>query len=199
LKHLQQASQQSNIPVDLEWMPFLLNPNMSEEGEPIREHLSKKYGPSAAQQFNDPDSSLCVMGRKVEIEFNNNRKVVNSKRAHALVEHLKHEKSNEIANQFMEDLYKMYFEDGDDINDETVLVAAVNKYGLNEDQARRVMAPDYLKEIVEKDRYNKYKYGVSGVPYFIIYPNDGNSRPVTFSGAMPVEVIADQLEEATHV
>jgi predicted DsbA family dithiol-disulfide isomerase len=199
LKHLQQASQQTNIPVNLEWMPFLLNPNMPEEGEPIGEHLSKKYGPSAAQRFNDPNSSLRVMGRNVGIEFNNDRKVVNSKRAHALVEYLKHEKGNDAANQLMEDLYKMYFEDGQDINDETVLITAVNKYGLDAEHTRRVIAPDYLKEIVEKDQHNKYRYGVSGVPFFIIHPNDGKSRPVTFSGAYPVEVIAEQLEEAARL
>ena len=169
---------------------------MPEEGEPIIEHLSKKYGPSAAQRFHDPNSSLRVMGRKVGIEFNNDRKAVNTKRAHSLVEYLKQEKGNDVANQFMEDLYKIYFEDGQDINDETVLVQAVSKYGLDGEQARRVMAPDYLKEIAEKDQHNKYKYGVSGVPFFMIHPNDGRSRPVAFSGAYPVEVIAEQLEEA---
>ncbi|KAG7345991.1 dsba oxidoreductase [Nitzschia inconspicua] len=172
---------------------------MSEEGEPIIEHLSKKYGPSAAQGFNDPNSSLRVMGRKVGIEFNNDRKIVNTKRAHALVEYLKQEQGNDVANQFMEDLYKLYFEDAKDINDESVLVEAVGKYGVESGQAHRVMAPDYLKEISEKDRQNKLKYGVSGVPFFMIYPNDGKSRPVAFSGAYPVEVIAEQLEEAADV
>lgn len=169
---------------------------MPEDGEPIIEHLSKKYGPAAAQRFNDPNSSLRVMGRKVGIEFNYDRKAVNTKRAHALVEYLKNEKGNDVANTFMEDLYKIYFEDGQDINDETVLVTAVSSHGVDAEQARRVMAPDHLQEIEEKDRHSKHKYGVTGVPFFMVYPNDGQSRPVAFSGAYPVEVIAEQLEEA---
>ena len=47
---------------NLDRLPFLLNPDMPEEGEPIAEHLSRKYGPSAMQRFNDPNSSLRVMG-----------------------------------------------------------------------------------------------------------------------------------------
>lgn len=172
---------------------------MPDEGEPIIEHLSKKYGAAAAQRFNDPNSSLHVMGRTVGIEFTNDRKAVNTKRAHSLVECLKKDLGNDAANKFMEDLYKLYFEDGQDINDEAVLVEAVGKHGMDAEQARRVMAPDYLEEIAEKDRQNKFKYGVSGVPFFMIHPNDGKSRPVSFSGAHPVEVIAEQLEEAADV
>ena len=53
---------------------------MPEEGEDIKEHLIRKYGPSAAQRFNDPNSQLRKMGRDVGIEFTNDRKAVNTKR-----------------------------------------------------------------------------------------------------------------------
>jgi predicted DsbA family dithiol-disulfide isomerase len=98
----------------------------------------------------------------------------------------------------MEDLYKAYFEEGRDINDETLLaeMASDSKYGLDVEQAKRAMADDHLKEIAVQDRQNKFKYGVSGVPFFMVHPADGKSRPVAFSGAYPVEVIAEQLEEA---
>ncbi|KAL3911878.1 MAG: hypothetical protein SGILL_007111 [Bacillariaceae sp.] len=195
------ASQQSGIPINLEWMPFLLNPDMPEEGEDITEHLSRKYGSSAAQRFNDPNSSLRVMGRKVGIEFTNDRKAVNTKRAHALVEHLKQSPAhgNDVANQFMEHLYKLYFEEGRDINDETLLaeIMVSEQYGLDTEQAKRAMSADHLKEIAVQDRQNKVQYGVSGVPFFMIHSSvDTKSRPVAFSGAYPIEIIAEQLEEA---
>mmetsp|Transcript_26620 Transcript_26620/g.49721 ORF Transcript_26620/g.49721 Transcript_26620/m.49721 type:complete len:189 (-) Transcript_26620:1785-2351(-) len=184
-------------------MPFLLNPNMSNEGEGMLEHLTKKYGPSAAERFHDPDSPLKVMGRKVGIEFNNDRKVVDTKKAHALMEYIKEQCGNDKANQFMEDLFHAYLEEGKDINDETMLVETAvrntNDNGISADDARRAMGPDHVKQILIQDRQNKYKYGVSGVPFFMIHPNnndDDNSRPVAFSGAYPVEVIAEQLQEA---
>lgn len=181
--------------MNLEWLPFLLNPNMPEEGEGIKEHLTRKYGASAAARFNDPNSNLRVMGRKVGIEFNNDRKAVNTKRAHALVELLKAKGENEQANSFMVDLYKCYFEQGEDINNESLLKEKVAKYDVDETEISFAMAEHNLIDIVKKDREIKRMYGVSGVPYFMIHPSNGG-RPVAFSGAYPPEIIAEQLEEA---
>jgi predicted DsbA family dithiol-disulfide isomerase len=194
---LEAASQASGVKVHLEWLPFLLNPNQpDDEGEDIQTHLIKKYGPSAAKGFNDPNSQLRVMGRKVGIEFNNDRKIVNTKRAHALVELLKAKGENDSANEFMVDLYQSYFERGENINDETLLTEkVVQSYGVNETEAKLAMGEPNLVEIAKQDRKVKSTYGVSGVPFYMIHPNNGG-RPVTFSGAYPPEIIAEQLEEA---
>lgn len=37
------------------WKPFLLNPDMADEGEPIEQHLRKKYGDAATQRFLSED------------------------------------------------------------------------------------------------------------------------------------------------
>mmetsp|Transcript_1413 Transcript_1413/g.1923 ORF Transcript_1413/g.1923 Transcript_1413/m.1923 type:complete len:176 (-) Transcript_1413:334-861(-) len=168
---------------------------MSEQGESIKEHLTKKYGSSAAASFNDPNSNLRVMGRKVGIEFNDNRLMVNTKRAHALVEHLKTKGENESANEFMVDLYKSYFEHGQDINDETLLKEKVLKFGVVEQEASFALSDHNLMEITKKDRQVKSSYGVNGVPFYMIHPNNGGP-PVAFSGAYPPEIIGEQLEVA---
>lgn len=194
---MEAAEQASGIKVDLEWMPFLLNPNMSEEGEGIKEHLVKKYGPSAASSIDDPNSSLKVMARKVGIEFNNDRKMLNTRRAHALVELLKVKGENAKANAFMEDLYKSYFEMAENINDEDLLKEKVAKYGVDETEAAFALGEQNLGEIARLDRKIKTTYGVSGVPFFMVHPADG-STPVAFSGAYPPEIIAEQLQKAAN-
>lgn len=183
--------------MNLEWLPFLLNPNMSDEGENIVDHLTKKYGPSATASFSDPNSRLKVMGRNVGIEFNNNRLMVNTKRAHALVEHLKTKEGNDSANSLMVDLYKAYFEEAKDINNESILLEFAKKYEIDETEAKFAMGDHNLVTIAKLDRETKAKYGVSGVPFFMVQPNKGG-RPVAFSGAYPPEVIAEQLEEAAE-
>ena len=136
------------------------------------------------------------MGRKVGIEFNNDRLAVNTKRAHSLVELLKNKGENDKANAFMEDLYIAYFEDGENINDEKVLKEKIAKYDVDEQEIAFAMTEHNLMEVVQKDRDVKAKYGVSGVPYFMIHPNKGGGLPVAFSGAYPPEAIAEQLQEA---
>ncbi|BBI48601.1 hypothetical protein HORIV_10220 [Vreelandella olivaria] len=49
-RRLEQALETLNgeIDVELVWQPFELNPDMPPEGEPILEHLCRKYGKDAA-------------------------------------------------------------------------------------------------------------------------------------------------------
>jgi len=173
----------------------MLNPNMSEEGEDLGEHLTKKYGPGIAEKLHDPNFSLTVTGRKVGINFKNDRLIVNTKRAHALMEHLKEKEGNKTANKFMEDLYKSYFEKAENVNDKKLLANLVEKYGVNAEEAEFAMAEHNLIGISNQDRQIKSQYRVRGVPFFMIHPNDGG-RPIGFSGALPSDIIAEQLEAA---
>mmetsp|Transcript_48496 Transcript_48496/g.117315 ORF Transcript_48496/g.117315 Transcript_48496/m.117315 type:complete len:221 (-) Transcript_48496:492-1154(-) len=193
------------------------------EGQDLEEHLVGKYGPSAAQSIHDPNSSVKRMGREMGFEFNMDRRMVNTKRAHAVMEYLKESTNgNGVANLFMEDLYKSYFEDARNINDPTVLLDILlkskKKYGgVNVEEIKKFLLEDddddsgkIEYEITNLDREIKTKYGVRGVPFFMIHPSKSSKsstesaggtdkeddRPVAFSGAYPVEVIAEQLEIA---
>lgn len=195
LRHLQAASQQSGVGVNLEWLPFLLNPTMSEDGEDVMEHLTKKYGASAAKSFKDPNSSLATMGRVVGINWNYDRKMYNTKKVHSLLEYVK-SKDNEKANQLMEHLYAGYFEQACDLSDTDKLVEMAESVGCEKDEARAAMDGDKQDEILKKDRTVKSQWGVSGVPFFLIEQKNGED-PVAFSGAYPVEFIARQLKTAS--
>lgn len=188
----------AGVPVKISWLPFLLNPNMGPEGEDIVEHLTKKYGPSAKQRFNDPNSSMKQSGRAVGIEFTNNRRVYNTLKAHTLIEYVKNDlNDNEKANIIMEDLYGRYFERGENIDSVEVLQQVAENAGCTVD-AQVLEDSSRHQEIREKDMDVKRR-GVSGVPFFMIEKNDvGESSPsINFSGAYPPPFIAEQLIDAS--
>lgn len=190
---MEAASVKSKVPISLEWKPFLLNPNLSEPQD-LKEHLAQKYGPSATANFGDPNGRLMQMGRAVDIHFNMERRMVNTIPAHALVEAVKLQKGNDVANQLMEKLYKDYFEGAKDISDNNVLLEAAESVGMDAREA--VMAMETGKANIRRlDQQVKSSLGVSGVPFYIIEHNNGD-QPVSFSGAYPVDVIAEQLEKA---
>lgn len=190
---MEAASVKSKIPISLEWKPFLLNPNLS-QSQDLKEHLAQKYGAAATANFGDPNGRLMQMGRAVDIHFNTERRMVNTIAAHALVEAVKAEKGNDVANQLMERLYKDYFEGAKDISDTSVLLEAAASFGMEDRDA--VMALETGKaDIRRMDQEVKNSLGVTGVPFYIIEPNNGD-RPVSFSGAYPVDIIAEQLEKA---
>ena len=49
----------------ISWKPFLLNPNVPEEGMPVEEMLKRKNGPQAAEAFLSGQSSFVQAGTKV--------------------------------------------------------------------------------------------------------------------------------------
>jgi predicted DsbA family dithiol-disulfide isomerase len=193
---LEAASEASKVPVNVSWEPFLLNPNMPEEGEPIVDHLVKKYGPAAKQRFNDPNSSMKESGRAVGIEFTNNRRVLNTIRAHTLIEYVKKDlDKNEKANEIMENLYQRYFERGENINSVELLQEVARESGQVEVPAEVIEDTKRHDDVRARDLQVK-RGGVHGVPFFIIEQNNGG-QPVSFSGAYPPAFIAEQLIDAS--
>ena len=196
IRHLQEASKKAMVDLNVTWEPFFLNSSTPDEGEDIEAHIYKKYGIRGVQMLQDPNAYLYVAGRKVGIEFTNKRNIYPTKKAHALMEFAKTTKSNEAANQMMEEMFHRYFEKGDNINSEDVLAEIATKVGIDETDAKDAIKNDkYLYEVNEKDQMYKQQMRISGVPFFIIDRKDGQ-RPIGFSGAQPIDIMAEQLEEA---
>jgi predicted DsbA family dithiol-disulfide isomerase len=194
---LQKASETSGIAYKLEWEPFLLNTNLPPDGEDFDVHIGKKYGPAMAAKLDSPDNSIAKAGRAVGIQFNNQRNMYPTVQAHALMEHVK-KSDNAKANALMEIMYSEYFEKGENINDVDVLTALAERVGLDKEEAKAAIENQDLQAVVQKkDQMYKTQMRVSGVPFFIIEPNNGE-RPIAFSGAQPPEIIAEQLESASE-
>lgn len=181
-------------------MPFFLNPGATpEEGEDLKEHIIKKYGPEAAAGFGAPDSHLNQAGRKVGINFDSSRKVIPTLRCHSLMEYTKEKFGNDKGNLLMDAMFVRYFERAEMVHKVTTLKEIYTEIGLtwsDEIDAALEKDSDYSKRVVAGDKMAKSQLRVSGVPFFIIERNDG-SKPIAFSGAQPAEVIGDALEEAS--
>jgi predicted DsbA family dithiol-disulfide isomerase len=198
LRNLQKASAAAGIDVNLEWEPFLLNPNLPDQGEGLKEHISKKYGPQAISNFGDPDSHLGRVGREAGINFTFDRNIYPTVRAHSLIEFVKKTKDNITANAIMEELYQRYFEQGQNINDVQLLTEVAAQFGIDKNQAVQAISdPELHAHVREKDQTYKRNSGISGVPYFMMERHDGG-KAIAVSGAQPPDVIAAQLQKAVR-
>ena len=94
-------------------------------------------------------------------------------------------------------LFRKYFEEGLNINTIDVIQTALNEIKLNAPEKALQAAEDknILNSVFAKDAEFKHKMRVSGVPFFIIHRNDGG-RATGFSGAQPVDILSEQLEDA---
>jgi|EP00505_MAST-04D_sp_SCG-Rhode-Island_P002247 predicted DsbA family dithiol-disulfide isomerase len=191
-----QASDETKVHVKVNWEPFFLNQNTPDEGEDLMEHLMKKYGPAAVERFGKEDNPLSRAGQKVGISFNKTRRVINTLKAHRLMEYCKTVEP-EKENDLMQSLFKSYFERANDLNRTEQLLKCAKEVGLkNLDETEGFLASPAAESETKSKALSWSRKGVSGVPFFIFESNTGG-KPVAFSGAQPPDVIAELMTDLT--
>ena len=173
---------------------------MPDEGEDITSHIDKKYGPGSAARFLNADSPLYNAGEACGVAFNKDpkRKIFTTAKCHSLMGYTKEVHGNEKANELMSVMFTAYFVNARSVNQAAVLQELYAEIGLEwstEAAACLDSKSKYSRQVEMEDQAIKQKR-VSGVPFFIIERADG-SAPIAFSGAQPVEVIQDALEECS--
>ena len=84
--------------------------------------------------------------------------------------------------------YQAYFIDGRNIGEIEVIIDVVKSIGLDDEEARTVIAERRYKDAVESDWAKSHSYGVTGVPTYV-----SNGQGVT--GAQPYNVLQNLMHD----
>ena len=156
----------NNIEVDIKFHPFELNPNMPEQGQNLREHIMEKYGISE-QQSADNRARLVEVGEALGFAFNftDDSRMQNTFKAHQLI-HLAAKKG--LEEEMKLSLFKAYFTDGKDVNDQKVLVEIADAIGLDGGEVREVLQNGKYAQAVREEEAIWMQRGIQSVPTFVI-------------------------------
>jgi predicted DsbA family dithiol-disulfide isomerase len=183
----------------VDWKAFYLNSSIPDEGEDLYEHIKNKYGKDIADKMNSPESPLVAAGQKVGITFNPNRRVINTTNPHRVMIFLHENGYEALERKFMDILFAEYFEQGRDVSKLDILEECLGQLGdsvIDMDKFKAEMSTGkYTADVTASDRLAKYKYKVSGVPFFIITNNRPGETPVGLSGAQPPHVLKQVIDE----
>lgn len=167
----------------IRWLPFELNPDMPDEGMARADYRAAKFGVARAAQL---DEEMTARGRDEGIAFAFDRQswTPNTRKAHRLIAHAGRVGG---ADALVEALFRAYFEEGQDIGDEGVLLGIATAVGLDRDACRSALTDEALgAEIVALER-RAGEIGVSGVPFFIVddrWAVSGAQSPETWIEAL---------------
>jgi predicted DsbA family dithiol-disulfide isomerase len=173
--------------ISLHFQPFELNPNMAPEGQDIGEHLTEKYGSSAAQQ---EQAREMIRARGAEVGFDfamgKRSRIYNTFDAHRLL-HWAELEGKQL--ELKEALFAAYFTLGDDPSSHEVLLRVVAEVGLDADAAGEVLRSNrFAEEVREREQFFQ-RHGINSVPAVII-----NERHL-ISGGQPAAVFEQALRE----
>jgi predicted DsbA family dithiol-disulfide isomerase len=157
--------------VEVEWLPYLLRPNMPAEGEPLPEYVKEK-----SAQLGGRLKQMAAAGGMDFVQF---ERSPNPRKAHEATEYAREQGKGEL---FHQRVFQKLYGEGRDISDWAVLREAANEAGLNADEMQqRVDAGEY-HDTVDNLIAEAHDIGVQGVPFYIVNNKYG------ISGAQPIDV-----------
>lgn len=178
----------SDVPVELHFQPFELNPQMSPEGEDAVAYLSAKYGISA-EQIARNQAAIRERGAAVGFSFGARGRVWNTFDAHRLLHWAGVEGPEGAQRSLKHALLQAYHGQGQNPSDAEVLVAAAVGAGLTAGRAREVLDSDEFSAEVREAESFWQQAGIRSVPSVVV-----NDRHL-IQGGQPPEVFEQALRE----
>jgi predicted DsbA family dithiol-disulfide isomerase len=175
-----------DVPVEVHWRPFFLNPWVPREGISREEYLTTKFGSVEAYKG--------IAGRVIEAAGEEGltyrpdlvKRQPNTIDCHRLIHWAEARgKSAEMKQRLME----LYFRDGGDLTDTDVLVQAAADCGLDAGDVRARLATDEDVALVSARAKEASDKGISGVPTFVF------ARKYAVSGAQPADLLARAIRQ----
>jgi len=188
-RRLEQAlALRPHITPDISWRAFLLNPEIPSEGLDRSIYLVKKFG--SESRVRRIYGAIADAGLSVEIDFAFERidKTPNSVDSHRLV---RKAQEQGCGGKVVEDLYRAFFLEGQDIGDRSLLADIGANNGLDRDALEGYLQTDEDVSDIYDENASAHRLGVNGVPAFVF-----NSNWV-ISGAQEPQVLARMLDAAS--
>ncbi len=166
-----------DVTVEVENMPFYLDPNTPPEGYDVAEMLQKKYGRDPREMWARVEGEAKKAG--IDLDLSQQPRTFPTQKAHTLVR-LARDKGTQhaLANAIAE----AYFLEHRQVNDIEVLADIATGYGFTREEA--IAAASDPQELEESHQIAVWaaQQGIQGVPFFIF------DDKFALSGAQPAEV-----------
>ncbi|HEX6704511.1 MAG TPA: DsbA family oxidoreductase [Albitalea sp.] len=175
----------NEVPVELHFQPFELNPEMPPEGKDVVEYLGQKYGISPEQVHRNHEA-IRQRGADVGFRFDMDKRTrtYNTFDAHRLL-HWAGLEGRQLP--LKRALFAANFTQGENPADPEVLARLAAQAGLDPERARQVLASgEYADEVRERERFYTER-GIHSVPSVIIDDKhliQGGQPPEAFERAL---------------
>jgi predicted DsbA family dithiol-disulfide isomerase len=176
-----------DIPVEVHFRPYFLNPWVPREGISREEYLTTKFG--------SPERYRSIAGRVAEAAaaegltyaLDGIKRQPNTLDCHRLIFWAA---AAGNAARMKQRLMELYFSEGSDLTDRDVLVKAAADCGLDADLVRRRLASEDDVARITQEAESAKESGIDGVPCFIFGGN------LAVAGAQAPEYLAQAIARA---
>jgi predicted DsbA family dithiol-disulfide isomerase len=170
------------------WRPFQLDATIPPGGIDRQEYLDKKFGrESAIEKYSQIRETGEAEG--IMFAFDRIEKSPNTINAHRLI---RWAEVGEQQDKVVERLFELFFCEGEDIGETSVLLEAAREGQMDTELVQEVLATDRDVDSVEKEIAMAHELGIQGVPTFVI------DQQHLLVGAQRAEILADALVQISQ-
>ena len=180
-----------DIPVELHFQPFELNPSMPTEGADAVEYLSAKYGIDAAQIARN-QAVIRERGAEVGFAFGQRTHVWNTFDAHRLMHWAGVEGPEGADRKLKHALLRAYHGEGLNPSARDVLTAVAERCGLDAAQAAAVLDSHAYTTEVRQAQARWQRAGIRSVPSVVI------DEQHLIQGGQPPEIFEQALRRLAN-
>ena len=178
----------ADVPVELTWRPFFLNPWIPREGIDRESYLETKFG--SVEAYKGIAGRVVVAASEEGLSYRPDsvKRQPNTTDCHRLI-HWANEvgKSGAVKQRLME----LYFRDGGDLTQIETLVQAAADCGLDAADVRKRLATDEDVALISAQAKEASDKGISGVPTFVL------AGKYAISGAQPADQLARAIRQVS--
>ena len=177
-----------SVPVELEFQPFELNPDMPAEGADTVEYLSAKYGIDEAQ-IRANQASIRARGAAVGFDFGERKRVWNTFDAHRMLHWAAAEYGPEKQRALKHALLQAYHGEGRNPGAREVLIELAAGLGMDVARASSILDGDEFAAEVRAAQHQWLRSGIHSVPSVVV------NRRHLIQGAQTPEVFEQTLRQ----
>jgi len=186
-RRLERALTSVGSDIHVIWRPFQLNPTMPSDGMDRTTYLKAKFG--SLEAFGRMEEQLLAAGtdEQIPFAFEKIQLTPNTFAAHRLVWHAAQQGKQDGV---VENLFRAYFLEGNNIGDLKILTHVAAEAGLDRTETESFLASDKGAAEVKGEEAVGRRLGIRGVPYFIL------NGTISISGAQPPDIFVSALQQA---
>lgn len=190
-KRLDRALKEAaEVSVEIHWRPYQLDPTLPPEGKDRQTYLAEKFG--SEERAKELYRRVEEAGRDEGIAFDFDAIAVspNTLDAHRVLRWAA-SAGNGVQDRLARRLFQLYFEEGANIGDHTVLIEAAREAGMDTALVETLLAADADRDKVRNEIATAQQMGITGVPCFLL---EGRYAIV---GAQDPSVLADAIRKVS--
>jgi len=161
-----EAAKKSKHAINVTWRPYMLDPNVPEDGVAYSAYMKSKFGDGPSDKFKAMREHLekAAPGAGITFRFGDIPMRPNTLNAHRL---MRWATGQGLGNAAAEALFKSFFDDLEDVGNAEILSRIAGEVGLDQALVTELLTKDDDKNTVREEIMFFRNLGVSGVPCFI--------------------------------